>query len=197
METQGQQYDVFISHAYDDKESFADRLAETLKERGLRVWYSGWELKLGDSIADNINKALNCSVYGVIVISPAYISKYWAMSELKALLAQEITRSRILPVLHGITVEEARIQLPILADRYAVSTGKGLQEVVNKILEVVKGEKPAVKIPRTTTMNKKKRKAKKKTQDTETRPIISITGGFNMSGGQWAAGGIINEEKKK
>jgi hypothetical protein len=133
-----QQYDIFISHAFEDKASFSDKLAEELKKNNLSIWYSGHELKLGDSIADSITKALNSSRYGIVVISPSYIEKHWAMSELNALLAQAASRSRILPVLHGLSIDEARHHLPLLADRYAVSSGKGMQVVVEKVVQAVK-----------------------------------------------------------
>jgi len=32
-------WDVFISHAWEDKESFACPLAEALETKGLRVWF--------------------------------------------------------------------------------------------------------------------------------------------------------------
>lgn len=133
-------YDVFISHAFEDKNAFTNALALALKKEGLKVWYSGFELKLGDSIADSVNNALKGAQYAIVVISPTYLQKQWAMSELKALFTQEAERTRILPILHNITVEEIIKHLPVLADRYAISSEKGLEFIVDKVLEVVKGK---------------------------------------------------------
>ena len=133
-------YDVFISHAFEDKNTFTNELALALKKKGLKVWYSGSELKLGDSIADSVNKALKGAKYGVVVISPIYLEKQWAMSELKALFAQEADRNRILPILYNIGMDEIKEQLPMLADRYAISSDKGLEFIVNKVLEVISGK---------------------------------------------------------
>lgn len=40
------EYDVFISHASEDKNDVVRPLAKALVERGLRVWYDGLNLKL-------------------------------------------------------------------------------------------------------------------------------------------------------
>jgi len=43
-------YDIFVSHAYEDKERVARPLAELLRSVGLSVWYDEFTLKLGDSL---------------------------------------------------------------------------------------------------------------------------------------------------
>lgn len=130
-------YDLFISHAFEDKNAFANDLALELTKAGLKVWYSGFELKLGDSIAGSINKALKNATFGIVVISPVYLKKRWAMNELNALLAQEAEQNRILPILHTITIDEIKVDFPILADRYAISSDQGMDLVVKKVLQVM------------------------------------------------------------
>lgn len=39
------EYDVFISHASEDKEEVARPLAEVLRRNGLSIWYDEFELK--------------------------------------------------------------------------------------------------------------------------------------------------------
>lgn len=41
-------YDVFISHASEDKDSFVRLLAEKLKEKHIEVWYDEFTLKPGE-----------------------------------------------------------------------------------------------------------------------------------------------------
>jgi hypothetical protein len=41
-------YDLFISHASEDKQSVAAPLAVLLEAQGLRVWLDRYELTLGD-----------------------------------------------------------------------------------------------------------------------------------------------------
>ena len=58
------EYDVFISHAYEDKESFVRRLTQALAERDLRVWYDEFELHVGDSLRRKIDAGLANSRFG-------------------------------------------------------------------------------------------------------------------------------------
>jgi hypothetical protein len=44
-------WDVFISHAREDKAAVAKPLAEALSRAGLRVWLDEQEISLGDVIA--------------------------------------------------------------------------------------------------------------------------------------------------
>jgi hypothetical protein len=127
-------YDVFISHAFEDKLAFADKLAAELQKAGLKVWYSGFELRLGDSIAGSVNKALKSAAFGIVIISPLYLQKQWAMNELNTFFAQETKQNRIIPILHNITVDEMRAHIPILADRYSIASSHGTETIAKKIV---------------------------------------------------------------
>lgn len=58
------EWDVFISHASEDKESFVHPLAEELTRLGVRVWYDKFTLKLGDSLLEKIDYRLRYSRFG-------------------------------------------------------------------------------------------------------------------------------------
>ncbi len=183
-------YDLFISHAFEDKNDFANELALELKRKGIRVWYSGFELTIGTSISSSINKALLESEYGLVLISPTYLEKAWAMKELETLFAVEDQRKRILPVLHKISIDELRSRLPVLADRYAISSSKGIAYIVDRVIEVVHAQ------PKTTSIKlpNKKKKKRKKTIPEQQHPIqagISISNNNNTNIGN-VAGGNIN-----
>ncbi|MCO4098422.1 MAG: toll/interleukin-1 receptor domain-containing protein [Gemmatimonas sp.] len=75
-------FDVFISHASEDKESFVRALATTLREKGLAVWYDDFALQLGDSLSESIGQGLASCSYGVVVISRHFIAKKWPRREL-------------------------------------------------------------------------------------------------------------------
>ena len=78
-ETQNCIYDVFISHASEDKDDNQDdivrSLATALINQGLRVWYDEFSLKIGDSLRQKIDKGLASSLF-------SFISKGWANYEL-------------------------------------------------------------------------------------------------------------------
>lgn len=190
-------YDVFISHAYEDKSTFANMFAATLKQKGLKVWYSGFELKLGDSIAGSINHALLEARFGIVIISPVYLGKQWAMNELKALLSQH-TEGRILPVLHQISVQKAKAHLPVLADIYAVSSNKGLQVVVNKVLQAVKGKRKYVRKKAKSPAGKKRKKTDPKSNVNITDSgTITLGGNVSINTKQFTGRDHLSVDKKK
>ena len=130
-------YDVFICHASEDKESFVRALAVKLQDRGLKVWFDESTLTLGDSLRRSIDNGLVNSRYGVVVLSKKFFEKEWPQKELDGLVAREEGVNKvILPIWHGITQQEVRFFSPILADRLAVSSDKGIDHVANEIVRV-------------------------------------------------------------
>ena len=118
-------YDVFISHASNDKASFVRPLALALHRRGLVVWYDEFTLKVGDSLRRSIERGLSGSRFGIVVISPSFISKQWPAYELDGLLSKEVAYGGkvILPVWYGIDREAVLKYSPLLADRVALDSG--------------------------------------------------------------------------
>lgn len=133
-------WDVFISHATEDKASFAQPLAEALRLHGLQVWFDSFTLRVGDSLRQAIDTGLSQSRYGVVVISPAFLRKEWPQKELNGLVAREIHGQKlILPVWHDVDLDTIMQYSPILADRVATSSKRGLDCVVADLL-VAMGE---------------------------------------------------------
>jgi hypothetical protein len=143
-------YDIFISHASEDKSSVAIPLTQYLKELGLKVWLDEFELKIGDSLRSNIEHGLKCSRFGVVVLSPNYFQKSWTKLELGALLAGGDGKEKILPVWHNITKEKIYESAPLLADKVAVHTKDGIDKVAKKIYAKVKGGNPLITINEST-----------------------------------------------
>lgn len=136
------EYDVFICHASEDKEEFVEPLANALVQKGLKVWYDRFELKLGDSLRRKIDQGLSNSRYGVVVLSKAFFQKEWPQDELDALVGKENEERRkvILPIWHNISAQEVKQFSPILASKLAVRSDVGLDSIVTQIIEVCKEE---------------------------------------------------------
>jgi hypothetical protein len=132
--------DVFISHASEDKDTFVRPFAEELKNRGLRVWYDEYELKVGDSLRREIDRGLSSCRFGIVVLSHSFFSKEWPQRELDGLSAREAAQGNklILPVWHGVSSDDVRRFSPILADKVGLPTSHGVQFVADKIIEVIK-----------------------------------------------------------
>jgi hypothetical protein len=131
-------WDVFISHASEDKEAFVRPLAEALQTKGFRVWYDEFTLTVGDSLRRSIDRGLAGSRYGIVVISPAFLNSEWPQKELDGLVGREVDgRKVILPVWHNIDDKTVRRSSPLLADRLATSTAKGIDGVVADLLNAM------------------------------------------------------------
>lgn len=129
------EWDAFISHAFEDKEEFVRPLAEALKARGLKIWYDEFTLKVGDSLRRSIDRGLAHSKYGIVVISPNFLTKEWPQKELDGLIAREVEGRKVtLPVWHNIDAPAVRHYSPMLADRVATSSALGIDRVVNDLL---------------------------------------------------------------
>ena len=128
-------WDIFLSHASEDKDTFARPLARELEAAGLRVWFDESQVALGRGLREQIERGLSNSSFGVIVVSPAFLTKYWTDHELKALLAREDYRDTLLPVWHGISELQVAEFSPDLAQIAAVPSSN-LSQVVRKISEV-------------------------------------------------------------
>lgn len=119
-----EEYDFFISHAYEDKEEFVDEFVDELKKQDVRVWYDTDKLKLGDSMRKKIDRGLSKSKYGIVVLSPNYIKdgKYWTAAELNGLFQMESIGRKIIPIWHKLSKKEIMEYSPMIADKKAANT---------------------------------------------------------------------------
>jgi hypothetical protein len=133
------EYDLFISHASEDKEEFVRPLAETLKNMGIKVWYDEFTLKVGDSLRKSIDHGLVKSRFGIVVLSSSFCSKNWTQYELDSMVAREMDGHRmILPIWYKISKDEVLNFSPALADKVALNTSvNSIMEIAEKLAEVI------------------------------------------------------------
>jgi TIR domain len=88
-----------------------------------RVWYDEFELRVGDSLRQSIDKGLVNSRFGIVVLSPAFFAKNWPQYELSGLVAREMDGHKvILPIWHDVDREDVLAYSPTLADKVALSS---------------------------------------------------------------------------
>jgi len=128
-------YDVFLSHASEDKDSFVRPFVKALQVKGISVWYDEFELKVGDSLRRAIDNGLKNSRYGIVVLSEAFFKKEWPQKELDGLFAREVNSEKvILPIWHKISKNEVLSYSPIIADLVAINTTDfTIEEIAEKI----------------------------------------------------------------
>jgi hypothetical protein len=146
------QWDLFVSHATEDKIDFVEPLVKELLSRGAKVWYDQFSMKLGDSLRRKIDEGLSKSRYGIVVLSPSFLTKEWPQKELDGLVSREINGEKvILPIWHKINRQQLAQYSPILADKIAITTDKGIASICDAIMDVIGTKKPNVTEQKTET----------------------------------------------
>jgi len=136
------EWDVFISHASEDKSALVEPLANTLKKAGVKVWFDEFELKFGDSLSRSIDQGLVHSSFGIVILSKNFFAKQWTDYELRSLLSRVTSGEHIiLPVWHNIGRETIMEYSPYLADIKALSTNIGIEKLA---LEIIKKVRPDI-----------------------------------------------------
>jgi len=130
--------DVFLCHAWDDRQGVARELHDLLESLGVSVWFSEKDVGLGTPLLRAIDKGLANSRVGIVLVTPALLRRIpqegIAEKELSALLA----RDQLVPVVHQTTYEALRGVSPLLGSRSGLSTAEEpMKDVAAKIAELV------------------------------------------------------------
>lgn len=155
-------YDVFVSHASEDKARFVDSFVAALQARGLDVWYDANEIRLGDDFRKRMDDGLAKSRFGVVVLSPNFF-KYWPEAELSALFNQErvFDQTRILPIRLDIDHRTLTTRSPLLATRAAVGWEVGVSELARLVHDRVRDVPVAPRTVRSPVYNLPVRRARR------------------------------------
>lgn len=136
--TQPDLRDVFLCHAWDDRQGVAKDLHDLLESRGVRVWFSEKDLGLGVPMMRAIDKGLVNSRVGIVLVTPAMLRRLPAEGVADKELSALLRRERLVPVVHETTYEELEKVSILLASRAGLSTAEeSMAEVAAKIAELV------------------------------------------------------------
>lgn len=130
--------DVFLCHAWDDRQGPAKELHDLLEAAGVKVWFSEKDLGLGVPMMRAIDKGLANSRIGLVLVTPALLERLpkegVADKELSALLAG----NQLVPIVHNTTYIALRNISPLLASRTGLDTTEDSMAIVaEKIAELV------------------------------------------------------------
>lgn len=90
---------VFISYRTSDIVK-ATKLAEEIKIAGHEIWFDVWEVKVGDSIIEKIQKGLIKAEYFILCLSITDVMSEWIKREWMSTLARQLYGEgiRLIPV---------------------------------------------------------------------------------------------------
>lgn len=134
-----QDHDVFLCHAWPDRQADAKDVYDMLCDEDVSVWFSEVSLRPGTDMRVAIDKGLVSSRMGIVLVTPAMLEKLStdrsiASNELSALLR----RNLLVPVMHGVTFEQLDQVSPTLASRGGFNTAEEpMENIVQKIAELV------------------------------------------------------------
>lgn len=130
--------DVFLCHAWDDRGGAAKELHDLLESLNVTVWFSEKDVVLGTSLLREIDKGLAKSRVGIVLVTPALLSRLQsegiADKELSVLLARDL----LVPIVHDTTYDALREVSPLLGSRSGLSTAEGaMADIAAKLAELI------------------------------------------------------------
>lgn len=135
-------HDSFISYATEENDFVSD-LAFALKANGLSVWFAPLSLKVGDKLLDSIEKGLNESRSGILILSQSYLSKNWTSYEMDILVRQHIEgNKKILPIWLDVTKQEIEKKHIGLSGIVGITDTKNIQSVISQLVEALSDGAP-------------------------------------------------------
>ncbi|MBI3013861.1 MAG: toll/interleukin-1 receptor domain-containing protein [Candidatus Tectomicrobia bacterium] len=127
---------LFISYSHADKD-FVDRLATQLVAHKVNVWLDRWEMHVGESIIDRIQRAIMDASALLVILSPESVESEWCKKELNSGLIRELEERQIvvLPVL----VRDCTIPMFLREKLYAdfrTNFDDGLRTILEAVAKV-------------------------------------------------------------
>ena len=141
IEAQGvlpDRYDLFLCHAWDDRQGAAKELHDVLEAAGVKVWFSEKDLGLGVPMMRAIDKGLAASKIGLVLVTPALLARLPKEGVADKELSTLLQGNRLVPIVHGTTYTALRDVSPMLASRSGLDTSEDTMKVIaTKIAELV------------------------------------------------------------
>jgi hypothetical protein len=130
--------DIFLCHAWDDRQGAAKDLYNLLKTRGVNVWFSEEDIRLGVPFLREIDRGLAKSRIGIVLVTPNFLKRIQGESIADKELSVLLQQGQLVPIMHGTTFEALREVSPMLASRNGLSTAEdSMADVATKLADLV------------------------------------------------------------
>lgn len=135
IKTMHERFDVFLSHASEDKEETVKPIYDELKRLGITAFLDEVNIEWGDSLTEKINHALGQSKFVLAVLSESSVGKKWPQKEINAAIARELSgKQKILPLIVG---KFDLSPLSLLEDKLHLNWKNNPEEIAGKIHELL------------------------------------------------------------
>lgn len=124
---------VFLSHSSKDKDK-ARRIAENLARYDIKVWFDEWEIKVGESITQKIEKGLQDADFVAVLLTKHSVSSRWVEKEWQGKIGEEAESGKV--IILPLRAEICSIPYLLKDKRYAdfvKDFDSGVKELVSAI----------------------------------------------------------------
>lgn len=124
---------VFLSYSRADL-SLATRIAKDLQRHDVHVWFDEWEIKVGDSITQKIERGLEEADFVAVLLTRHSVMSGWVDKEWQSKIGEEAQHRRV----HVLPLKGEECEIPLLLKdrRYAdliESYDAGINDLIDAI----------------------------------------------------------------
>ena len=130
-------YDVFISHASEDKAAIARPIFEACEALGLKAFLDEEHIGWGQSFTAKINTALGAARTVLAIVSPTSVGKEWPVAEVNTALSLDVTGEKVvLPLIVG---KPDLSRLPLIRGKDQMVWSGDARAVALRLAEIARG----------------------------------------------------------
>jgi RNA-directed DNA polymerase len=138
-------FDIFISHASEDKAEIARPIFEACQKLGLKAFLDEEHIGWGQSFTKKINTALGAARTILVVVSSSSVAKDWPLLEINTALGFEATGDKVVvPVMVG---RPDLTHLPLIRGKRWIEWTGDPMAIAKELRDIVKPPPPIVVPP--------------------------------------------------
>jgi hypothetical protein len=129
---------IFLCHAWDDRQGAAKQLYDLLVARGVSVWFSENDIGLGEPFLRAIDRGLARSRIGIVLVTPALLKTLPRAGTADKELSVLLQRDQLVPIVHNTNYDALREVSPMLASRNGLETAEmPMADIAAKLADLV------------------------------------------------------------
>ena len=130
-------YDIFISHASEDKAEIARPIFAACEKLGLKAFLDEEHIGWGQSFTKKINTALGAAKTILVIVSSSSVAKEWPLAEINTALGLEVDGQKtVVPVMVG---RPDLTRLPLIRGKRWIEWNGDANGVARQLQEIVQG----------------------------------------------------------